>query len=270
MLVLNRPLAHRIEAAEAATYQSIQQALAEIPGNPWGAEWRQFGQAVALSVRHFASHSTLSNRVMCAGPGDEEDLARAIAFLAERITRVRVDISPLHSNPAFLDHLQGLGFRIGGFQVALFGEARAERHALPTGVEIRRVESDADAAQVAAIYPVGFDLPAWEDYSRDQIHALWRRPEWRVYLALVDGQPAGMATLHMANGVGCLESACTLPAFRGRGIQTALIRQRMADAAEAGCDLIVTQTGNGTISQNNMERLGLRIGYTKAEFYRPA
>jgi hypothetical protein len=42
----------------------------------------------------------------------------------------------------------------------------------------------------------------------------------------------------------------------------------MADAADAGCDLIAAQTGNGTASQRNMERLGMRVAYTKAEFYR--
>lgn len=269
MFVLNKALAARVEAAETATWRAMLQALAELPGNPWGAEWTQFGRVTALCLRNFAAQSSLGNRVMGTGPGDEAALARALGFLGERISRLRVDVSPLHSNRFFLDHLYALGFKMRGFQVALFREAEPLATDLPPGMEILRVESEQEAATAADIYPVGFDLQGWVDFSRDLIHAIWRRPEWRVYLALVDGKPASMATLHMADGVGCLESACTLPEFRGRGAQSALIRQRIADAAAAGCDLIVSQTGSGTVSQNNMERCGLRIAYSKAEFYKP-
>lgn len=269
MVVLNKVIAARVEAAETATWRSMLEVLSEVPGNPWGAEWAQFGRVTALCLRNFAAQSSLANRVMGAGPEDEADLARALAFLGERISRLRVDVSPLHSNRFFLDHLHALGFKMRGFQVALFREAEPLAMSLPPGVEIRRVENEQDAATAAEIYPVGFELPGWADVSRDLIQAVWRRPEWRAYLALVDGKPAGMATLHMADGVGCLESACTLHEFRGRGAQSALIRRRITDAAAAGCDLIVTQTGSGTVSQNNMERCGLRIAYSKAEFYKP-
>lgn len=269
MLVLNHALATRVEAAETATWKAILQALATLPGNPWGAEWAQFGRVTALCLRNFASQSTLANRVMGAGPGDEADLEQALAFLRARIPRLRVDVSPLHANRFFLDRLHALGFKMRGFQVALFGEAAPIAVDLPPGLEIRCVTSEQEAALAAEIYPVGFGLPGWVDVSRDLVHAIWRRPEWRVYLALIEGKPAAMATLHIADGVGCLESACTLPEFRGRGAQGALIRQRIADAASAGCDLIVSQTGSGTVSQTNMERCGLRIAYTKAELYQP-
>ncbi|MDB4897071.1 MAG: acetyltransferase, partial [Firmicutes bacterium] len=190
-------------------------------------------------------------------------------FLGERIARLRVDVSPLHSNRFFLAHLHANGYRMQGFQVALFREAEPVDTALPPGVAIRQVTTEEEAVAAAEIEWVGFDLKGWDEYLRDLVQAIWRRPDWRVYLALVDGKPAGMATLYMADGVGCLESACTLPEFRGRGAQTALIRRRIADAAAAGCDLVVSQTGSGTVSQNNMERCGLRIAYTKAEFFKP-
>jgi hypothetical protein len=38
----------------------------------------------------------------------------------------------------------------------------------------------------------------------------------------------------------------------------------VADAAKAGCELVIGDTGGfGTTSQNNMERAGLRIAYTR-------
>lgn len=269
MLVLNKAVAGRVEEAEAATWRSIIDAVSAVPGNPWGAQCAQFGPVTALCLQNFVSQSSLGNRVIGAGPGDEANLALALEFLGTRVPRLRVDVSPLHTSKFFLDHLHALGFKMRGFQVALFGEVTSAVWDLPSGVELVRVSSEQEAAVVAELYPVGFDLPGWDNFSRDLISAMWRRPQWRVYLALVDGTPAGMATLYVADGVGCLESACTLPQFRGRGVQTALIRQRLADAAGAGCDLVVSQTGSGTVSQHNMERCGLRVAYSKAEFYKP-
>jgi hypothetical protein len=37
----------------------------------------------------------------------------------------------------------------------------------------------------------------------------------------------------------------------------------VADAAAAGCELVVTQTDPGSTSQRNMERAGFRTAYTR-------
>ena len=57
--------------------------------------------------------------------------------------------------------------------------------------------------------------------------------------------------------------AATLPEFRGRGIQTAFMQERLRVAQRAGCDLAVTLTMPGTTSQRNVERAGFRVAYTK-------
>ena len=55
----------------------------------------------------------------------------------------------------------------------------------------------------------------------------------------------------------------TLPEYRGRGVQTALIAQRLHEAALAGCEYAVVSTNPGSGSQRNMERRGFRVAYTK-------
>ena len=61
-----------------------------------------------------------------------------------------------------------------------------------------------------------------------------------------------------------LFGAGTLPEFRRRGIQTALLGVRMHYAAQAGCEIAVIVTQGGTTSQRNAERLGFRLAYSKA------
>ena len=89
-------------------------------------------------------------------------------------------------------------------------------------------------------------------------------PNRRDYFALVGREIAGVGVLYMSAGVASLYNAATLPGFRGRGCQTALLHRRLVDAAKFGCDLVISQTEVSHQSQRNMERLGLRIAYTKA------
>ncbi len=86
---------------------------------------------------------------------------------------------------------------------------------------------------------------------------------WRCFVARADGVAAAYGALFIAgNGVGVCAAAATLPPFRGRGLQTALLRARIAAAAHAGCDLVVAQATPGSTSQRNMQRVGLALAYT--------
>jgi GNAT superfamily N-acetyltransferase len=57
-------------------------------------------------------------------------------------------------------------------------------------------------------------------------------------------------------------AADTLPAFRKRGLHTALLHARLAAAVAAGCDLALVHTTPGAVSQNNALRAGFQLVYT--------
>ena len=67
-----------------------------------------------------------------------------------------------------------------------------------------------------------------------------------------------------APNVRCILTFRTRPAFRRRGVQTALLQAQLVAAREQGCDLALTITAPGSDSQRNMERAGFRLAYTKA------
>jgi hypothetical protein len=69
------------------------------------------------------------------------------------------------------------------------------------------------------------------------------------------------ATIVEGKMVAC--GAGTSAEYRGRGLQTALLRVRLAAAAEAGCEYAIVVTQGGTTSQRNCERLGFRVAYSK-------
>ena len=72
----------------------------------------------------------------------------------------------------------------------------------------------------------------------------------------------------MREGVASLGGASTLPAFRNRGAQTALLQARLAFAVESGCEVAMVTTLPGTTSQRNVERQGFRVVYTRAKLQR--
>jgi GNAT superfamily N-acetyltransferase len=86
------------------------------------------------------------------------------------------------------------------------------------------------------------------------------------FIAEVDGVPAGGGMLSIHQEVASLGGAGTLPEFRNRGVQKALLVARLALAAESGCVLAMVATMPGSGSQRNVERQGFRVVYTRTKF----
>lgn len=88
------------------------------------------------------------------------------------------------------------------------------------------------------------------------------------FVAEIDGVIVGTAALNMHDGVALLAGASTLPQFRGRGAQAALLRARLALAHAMGCDIAMMAALPGSISQTNAEKQGFRIAYTRTKWHR--
>ncbi len=123
---------------------------------------------------------------------------------------------------------------------------------------VREVGAD-EAELFAATLSDGHGAPP---FARGPV-ARWAGEDgWRLYVAERDGIAAAAAASVIVGELGYLAAASTLPAFRGRGCQTALIQRRIADAAAAGCAEVCTLTANPA-SRRNLERCGLELSYTK-------
>ncbi|MEF2276676.1 GNAT family N-acetyltransferase [Deinococcus sp. YIM 134068] len=95
-----------------------------------------------------------------------------------------------------------------------------------------------------------------------------RLPGTHRLVARVDGTPAGVAALSVREGVAALYSAATLPEFRGRGVQTALLAARLHLAAELGADLASVVVTPGSGSERNVRRAGFGVAGARLTFTR--
>lgn len=108
-----------------------------------------------------------------------------------------------------------------------------------TSVTVRDARSE-DAHHVASIVGTGFDLTQAEA----EIFAhLIGRPRWRVFIAELNGEAAGVAFMFVDGNMAYLAVAATRPELRRNGAQRALLYARIEAAVEAGCDYIATETG---------------------------
>jgi GNAT superfamily N-acetyltransferase len=89
-------------------------------------------------------------------------------------------------------------------------------------------------------------------------------PGFRAYLARVGGVAAGGGALRIDEGIAQLCGASTLPAYRRRGIQAALLRRRLQEARSNGCDLAIMTVQPGSKSHFNAQRQGFVLLYSRA------
>ncbi len=92
------------------------------------------------------------------------------------------------------------------------------------------------------------------------------RQQSPCFLAEVDGKPGAAGVLSMHDNVALFGGASTVPELRRRGLQTALLHERMRYAFDHGCDLAMMVAVPGSDSQRNAERKGFRIAYTRTKW----
>ena len=230
---------------------------------------------VAGGVASFADDGSPFNKVTGLGfdgVPEPDVLARIEDAFAARGAPTQVELAHI-GDPAVGVALTARGYRLESFENVLGCSLDATVAPLPAAdLEIRRSgdeEFEAWLAVVAdaAAHPDTEGLPWHEEFprtvyeqaQRDSAQAgVLRYAAWRA------GVLAGGAELRLVDGIAQLAGAGTAPSHRRRGIQNALTARRLADAAAEGCELAVMVTQPGSKSQQNAQRRGFHLLYTRA------
>jgi hypothetical protein len=263
---LDLNLARRIELAEAEAAVEAAQTLKRLrSGSKAAVEPIAGGFAV-----YCGAHSPITQAVGLGldGAVTEEEFNRLEHFYFSRQEAVRVETCPL-ADRSLIELFGKRGYHVAEFSNVMARPLHSEETwAFPPGVTIEQVTREQInlwTLTVAQGFSENFPVTQ-EILNVMKMFALG--PSAECYLARLDGKVAGGATLSMRNGVAGLFGASTLPAFRERGVQTALLQIRMHRAAIAGCDLAVSLAQPGSGSQRNITRQGFRVLYTRAKFER--
>jgi GNAT superfamily N-acetyltransferase len=267
-LVLTIELARRIELAEAQAAAGCAETLRRLrPEIGAAVERLAGGYAVYCGPN---SPVTQAVGVALDGAISEKEFDQLESFYRERNEPVRVETCPL-ADPSFVEQFGKRGYRVTEFTNVMAlslssGGNRQEQTASADGVTTEKIGDDqADLWTTTVAQGFAEDAPVLPEIVEVmKMFAVSRGVE--CYLARVGGEVAGGATLVIHDGVAGLFGASTLPAFRNRGVQTALLEARLARASSAGCDLAVCLARPGSTSQRNIVRQNFSVLYTRVKF----
>ncbi len=198
-------------------------------------------------------------------PLTKDDVERIEDFYRNHKAPSQVDLTPLHS-PEVFEMFKERGYAIAELNNVLYRKLDSEETFPdpPAHCEIRpshHSEADITGSIVeGAFFPDGAP-----EAFRGLIAPLYQMENARPFVATIEGKPVACGTglVLPEHRVFALCGAGTLSEFRGRGLQTALLRARMQAAMVAGSEYAVVVTQGGTTSQRNAERLGFRVAYSK-------
>jgi len=266
------PRARRIDGAEASLSSDIAGAV--VRGRSVD---RPFARAIGGGVAVYTGTDSPITKVIGVGLDGaiaESDLDAMEHEYFSRGSAVRAEVSTL-ADPALVRLLTSRGYVLNGFENVLgrrLGPPLDDRPTPPDGLVVAPSDDERTWLNVVldgfATPDTGVVSAPGESFEREALERIYRdmacATGFRRYLARLGGDPAGGGNLRLCDGVAQLCGAATLPAFRRRGIQTAMLFTRLQDAGDAGCDIAVVTTEPGSRSQQNVQRAGFGLLYSRA------
>lgn len=269
-------LGRRIEAAEARMMTAFAE-VAQATGARGTVLLEPIGGGVAVLVRR---DSPMNKAIGLGfdGPIDEARLAAIESAWHERGAPLQVELATL-ARCEVAQQLAARGYELRAFENVLGCAPASLRPAASAAFAVEDAEeldrgAFVDCMVDSFLHGDGSGAGSADEFARADLVAAMREsmsmPGMRRYAVRIDGAIAGGASMHVdPQGVAQLCGAATAPRFRRRGIQAALLRSRLADAARDGCDVAVITTQPGSKSQANAQRQGFSLLYARAILVKP-
>jgi GNAT superfamily N-acetyltransferase len=253
---------HPAELGELGAFRDLYAAA---PGG-LGAQAREIGGALCIRL-DAAPSSAMFNRALGLGlreAANEEGLDEIERFLAG--VAWCVALAPQAEPPKLPSWLEGRGFSCG-YGWTKFTRGADELSQARTELRVERVD-ERRAEAFADAFVRGYGTP---DFFRRWLARIPGRDGWDCFVALAAEAVAGTGALYVNGSVGWLGIAATVPEHRRKGAQGAILAARIEAAREAGCELVVTETGEPRggepgLSYRNIVRAGFEPQYVRANY----
>lgn len=262
MLSITHSLVQRLEAAEAADGADCAESQKLLnPESDAAVKAVAGGFLIYLGVTSPLTHVL---NLGLSGPVTQDDLNEVEEFYRERGAPVIIDVCP-YADVSLLELLNDRDYKISEMNNVLVRDVQADMEIpdFSPGIEVRQCDGGECELYTETTVKGFFGRELVSDDELAVGRALFNMRGATSYLAFSGSDPAGSGSMSIRYKVASCFGDSTQPAFRGKGIQAALIRARMLDAAKGNCDVVTAGTQPGSQSQRNYERLGFQVAYTK-------
>lgn len=256
-------MVRRTLECEIAYTLSRLRVLERLPGNPVGVAVRRLqGGAIAMMARYLPVPSF--NAVVGLRAGNEAEIEPLAAWYRSNGVRPQFETVAGYFDPALGRELTRLGYFQSGFHASFVCDPTTVPP-IPesAGISVERVESAATMVDFLDAYVAGRRIADGAGFKAN-VRQWQAEPGWQLYLGRCGGRPAAAAILFLDGNVGYCADAATDPAYRGRGLQSALLAQRISAAGAAGADFVCGGADFLSQSYRNMKRAGMRVQFVRA------
>lgn len=260
-VIFDPDLIRRIEASAARVMLAIARAhTAQSPNDPARAVAFGDGALVALGPGRFVNRAV----GVSLDELDDHQLDELEAFYAAVGLPPSLEVASW-APPTLLARLAERGYTVAWFRNIYIAAVDGQPFPEHPSMTVHEVTPDTFPDWLAVLrggqeITTGDLGDASDSYGR-AAHSIDGATD---FLAELDGVPAGCGSLVREGGIAWLTGAATLPSYRQRGVQGALVRRRMAEAHASGCDLAVSTAVPSGPSARNLARLGFTLAYCQA------
>jgi hypothetical protein len=255
-----------LERSEARFWREIWDAVPAAVAVAKGVRRAEFGP-VQATVLAALPEVRVFNLILGGAAGDaaaEGFLEEAIEWTRGQETRGYALLTPDRPGTASAEAtLAAAGFERTDGWMRFVRDVHPPRFEVAGDVEVIELKGSDEDTPFGAIAGLGFGFPSWVASLFAGLPAL---PDWRCYLAVLDGEPQACAAMLLDGELAKLGVAATLEGGRRRGCQLALLRRRIEDAAAAGARTLFVETGERvpgrpSTSYANILRAGFEEAY---------
>jgi hypothetical protein len=254
--VITKTLARALERTIIERTKLAFEIAANAPGNPLGAEVAVFGNTTAFILKN-AGAVPWYNRIVGLSEADLSYLGEMLEFFTKRSVACRIEIWPGDLTDTLAQSLAEHNYYASGHVVTLYALPYSSKKISNT-ITIDEAVTQGDKRVAFEVMASGYDFTGQQ---RDMLACELRVPSQRLFVARLEDKVVAAAALFTKEDVAYLAGASTLPEFRSRGCQQALIGHRLGEAL--ACSIVTVTTAYASPSQNNLERLGFRVLHTK-------
>lgn len=262
--ILTHPTEAELAAATEANLQAWFRAMATLPG------------AVLEETAHFSRHHAFPMNPMFKGVWNVQ-LAEADvpAAIEDNVAWFKTQNAPFafwwtsNRSGSANQHEQLLAHGLAPFEIdapAMVADMTAMNLYLnpPANLRIERVTNETLLQQWKQTFVTAYAVPEWagQAWADATLTLGFEAAPWKLYLALLDDEPAAEGMLFCGGGVAGLVALATLPAHRRKGIGSALQLARIQDAQALGyryAALFASQMGYSAYQKLGFRDSGVRV-----------
>lgn len=260
-------LVRRLEATSATASLDLVDAIKRL-GTSTMADGRRFlgGALIAMGPGRYVNRAigvTLDEL-------SEIDVDSIEQFFVERNLSPMIELSSWAPKPT-LTELARRSYVAAWFRSVFALQPKLDVTARSSEFRIDSVQ-EGDEGQWLQVFNEGFEADHGEALvANDEIgRASFMAPNAHTFLAFLQDEPVGCGSVQIIDGVAWLGGAATIPKFRQRGVQAALVAHRLRLAAQLGCELAAVSALSNAPSARNIVRLGFQLIHTQAVVERRA